>query len=248
MPNTITLYDIPGNASADVAWSPHTWRTRYVLHIKGLAYRTVWLEYPDIKQAMKGLGAQPTGTRDGAPLYTLPVIHDPATGAVVAESLQICKYLEEQYPNTHQLLPTPSRALQIAFLNTYVGECLMMPMTSLLIGNSRKQLNPRSEEYYRCIIPKILGKPEEEVARTAEEREALLKKLISAMEHLGGWKGEYPFLGGDVVSYADVLVAALLKWFALVGDKSEWGRVREAFSENWASFLEAFSNWDVIPV
>ncbi|KAI0058409.1 hypothetical protein BV25DRAFT_1830054 [Artomyces pyxidatus] len=248
MPNIITFYDIPGKASTNVAWSPNTWRTRYVLHIKGLAYRTVWLEYPDIKQAMKELGAQPTGTRDGAPLYTLPVIHDPTTGAVVAESLQICKYLDEQYPDTPRLLPTPSRALQVAFLNTYVGECLMGPTLSLVVGHSARQLNPRSEEYFRWMMTKVLGKPEEEVARTAEDREALLKKLINAMEQLGGWKGEYPFLGGDVVSYADVLVAAPLKWFALVGDESEWDRVQKAIAEKWGSFLKAFSEWEVIPM
>ncbi|KAI0058410.1 hypothetical protein BV25DRAFT_1234264 [Artomyces pyxidatus] len=246
MSNVITFYDIPGNASADVAWSPNTWRIRYALHIKGIAYRTVWLEYPDIEQAMKKLGAQPTDTRDGEPLYTLPVIHDPATGAIVADSLPITLYLDEKYPDTLQLLPPASRALQIAFINTYVGAVLMAPM-SLVLEGSAKQLNPRSEEYFRRTRAKMYGKPVAEIASAAEERDTLLKQLIDGMVQLGGWKGELPFLGGNTVSYADVVVAANLKWLAVVSDKSEWERVRGAIAGEWGVFLKAFSGWDVIP-
>ena len=28
--NKIVLYDLPGNAAADVAWSPNTWKARYI--------------------------------------------------------------------------------------------------------------------------------------------------------------------------------------------------------------------------
>ncbi|KAI0058413.1 hypothetical protein BV25DRAFT_1830063 [Artomyces pyxidatus] len=264
----ITLYDIPGTATADVAWSPNTWRTRfvqaklvelmssplrtirYVLHIKGLAYKTVWVEYPDVEPAMKKLGAQPTGIwsvpRDGEPLYTLPVIHDSATDAIVADSLQIALYLDAQYPDTPQLLPPPSRALQIALHETFVAPHLLTPTIKLLITRIARQLNPRSEEYFRQTRVPMFGMPLEDVAREQEQRKALVTELTTAMVELGKWKGEFSYLGGQDVIYADVMVAANLQWLRRVGDKAEWESVRGAITDKWGEFMEAFSKWDVI--
>jgi hypothetical protein len=54
---------------------------RYSLNYKGIPYKTVWLEYEEIEPFSKRLGALPTSNKpDGRPHYTLPMIHDPATG------------------------------------------------------------------------------------------------------------------------------------------------------------------------
>ncbi|KAI0058411.1 hypothetical protein BV25DRAFT_1830058 [Artomyces pyxidatus] len=246
MSDAITLYDIPGSATPDVAWSSNVWRTRYVLHIKGLAYKTIWVEYPDIAPTLKGLDADPTGTRDGAPLYTLPVIHDPTTGALVSDSLQIALYLDAQYPDTPQLLKAPTRALQIAFLHTFVLPRLREPPVPLVINSSANQLSPSSEEWFRRSRVAMFGRPLEEIAREPGEREVLLKRLIDAMLDLGSWKGDSPFLGGEEVNYADVMVAGMLQWLRRVGDKAEWEKVRDAIASQWAVFMETFAKWDVI--
>ncbi|KAH7906584.1 hypothetical protein BJ138DRAFT_1162296 [Hygrophoropsis aurantiaca] len=113
----ITLYDIPCNVP-DHPWSPNTMKTRYTLNYKSIPFTTTWAEYPDIEPTMRALGAQPTaGNVSGptaakdirrptpTPLYTLPVIHDHYTGAIVSDSLAIAEYLERTYPNRTTIFP-----------------------------------------------------------------------------------------------------------------------------------------------
>ncbi|KZP02399.1 hypothetical protein FIBSPDRAFT_808778, partial [Athelia psychrophila] len=69
MAHIITLYDIPSRNSSK-AWSPNLWKARLALNIKGLPYRTVWVEYPDIEQLCKKIGAAKTNS--AAAPYTLP--------------------------------------------------------------------------------------------------------------------------------------------------------------------------------
>jgi hypothetical protein len=76
------------------------------LNYKGLAYKTEWIEYPDIADLCKKIGAEPTMIRkDGRPYYSLPVIQDPKTGAVISDSARIAEYLDETYPDTPKVFP-----------------------------------------------------------------------------------------------------------------------------------------------
>ncbi|KAI0055991.1 hypothetical protein BV25DRAFT_1659240 [Artomyces pyxidatus] len=95
----------------------------------------------------------------------------------------------------------------------------------------------------RCMVNRL---QDSERGRRAPR---LAEKLIDGMMHLGGWKGELPFLGGNNVKYADVVVAAKLKWSEVVINKSQWDRVRGAIAGVWGGgpFLEASSSWNVIP-
>lgn len=106
------------------------------MNYKGLSYKTVWVEYPDIGKAWsdpprlftggtdtdpaartaalaKKIGAKPTATVDGEPLYTVPIIHDPNTGSVVADSFYIAQYLDKQYPGQPTLIPQDTDAFQV---------------------------------------------------------------------------------------------------------------------------------------
>ncbi|RDB26472.1 Glutathione S-transferase-like protein ustS [Hypsizygus marmoreus] len=99
MSNVITFYDIPSTLPGK-AWSANTWKTRYSLNFKGLPYKTVWVEYPDIAELSKKLGIAPTNEGPNGPNYTLPAIYDPTTGTALAESIAIAEYLDKTYPDT----------------------------------------------------------------------------------------------------------------------------------------------------
>jgi glutathione S-transferase len=89
---------------------------RFALNIKGVSYTTVFVEWPDIEAELKTAGVPPNGTRDtGAPLYTLPAIVDPNTGAKIADSQKIAEYLDKQYPaaGVPVFFPPGSRTLQV---------------------------------------------------------------------------------------------------------------------------------------
>jgi len=104
---------------------------RYCLGFKGLPYQTVWIEYPNISDKLKILGAAPGGTLpDGNSFYTLPAIEDPnrldkdGKPTVVADSFAIATYLDEKYPNTKPLIPKGTEVLQAVFEEYFVKNIL----------------------------------------------------------------------------------------------------------------------------
>ncbi|KAK0457980.1 uncharacterized protein EV420DRAFT_1620839 [Desarmillaria tabescens] len=113
----ITFYDIPTKA-ADSPGTMITWRTRYCLNLKNLPYKTVYIEVPDIEALAKKIGAAPTDMwPDGVtPKYTVPIIQDHSTGAVISNSPAIAVYLDKTYLSIGPvLIPAGTMALQLAF-------------------------------------------------------------------------------------------------------------------------------------
>jgi hypothetical protein len=128
--------------------SPH--RTdpllRYSLNYKGLSYRTEWIEFPDIEAHCKAIGASATSTNiDGSPFYTLPVIKDLSTGAVVSESAAIAKYLDDTYPSTPALFVDSESISQLAFIRAH-GDATKELWDFAL---PRIKLHPVSDAYLR---------------------------------------------------------------------------------------------------
>ncbi|KIM41199.1 hypothetical protein M413DRAFT_72542, partial [Hebeloma cylindrosporum] len=112
---TVIFYDIPFIAPGK-AWSPNTWKIRYCLHYKGTAHRTEWVEFPDIAPLCNELVIPPTGmNRDGIQRFTLPAIHDPATGLYLADSMLIAEYLDKRYPDKPRMFPENTMGLYMVF-------------------------------------------------------------------------------------------------------------------------------------
>ena len=87
-------------------------RSSLALNIKGLPYRTEWVEYPDIAPLIKSFGLPPN---PNAPTpYTLPTIYDPRTKRAIMDSMEIAKYLDDEYPETPAVLPKEVRAYQVS--------------------------------------------------------------------------------------------------------------------------------------
>ena len=59
---------------------------RFILSYKNLPFDTVWVEGPDIAPTLKQIGASPNKRSDGSEWYTVPVLDDPNTGAIVTNS------------------------------------------------------------------------------------------------------------------------------------------------------------------
>ncbi|KAL0961286.1 hypothetical protein HGRIS_006246 [Hohenbuehelia grisea] len=68
--SVITLYDLATTLKPDQAWSGNTLRARFALNYKGLPFKTVYVEFPDIEKVCKKIGAAPTSLKpNGDPLY-----------------------------------------------------------------------------------------------------------------------------------------------------------------------------------
>ncbi|KAG6328929.1 hypothetical protein ID866_10160 [Astraeus odoratus] len=93
----LVLYDIPSKVQS-VYWSSNTLRSRLTLSCKGLPFKAEWVEYHDIAARMKKMGEAPSKRLDGSGLYTLPVLRDANTDAVITDSWEIAEYRERPYP------------------------------------------------------------------------------------------------------------------------------------------------------
>jgi len=247
MADIITLYDIP-NTNPSKAWSPNLWKARFALNIKGLPYRTVWVEYPDIEPLCKKIGAAKTNSLSAA--YTLPVIHDPAHNAVVSDSIEIARYLDKTYPDTIPLFPRGSQALQAAFQSAHEST-VAQAMYLIMLPLSCAQLNPASEAYFRRTREAIFGMKMEEFSPLGPTRDLHWKTLSAGHQVMAGWlaKNEQgPFVMGDQISYADATIAAYLIWMRTVfgSESAEWKDVLTWQDGKWAAYLEEFKRFEQV--
>ncbi|KAI0712270.1 hypothetical protein C8Q76DRAFT_797141 [Earliella scabrosa] len=257
MPEPIIFYDIPGHAK-DKAWSPNTWKTRFCLNMKGIPYKTVWVEYPDIATLCKKIGATPTGTRRaGEFLYTLPVIYDPNTKSVVSDSGAIARYLDRTYPDAPTLIPAEADALTAA-----LGAALWTvfnpdeDLGAIIVPAAFAQLRERSRPYFRETREKWAGGKLEELAPAGSEKRAKcwetirkgMNKIATAWLEADG-KEKLFFMGDRVgITYADITIAGFLMWFkeTLGEDSEEWKAMMTWDDGRWAKFMRAFKKYEVV--
>lgn len=224
---------------------------RFVLNIKGLPYKTVWVEYPDIKALCEKIGATPTNSASAQ--YTLPNIHDPSTNTTISDSLSIARYLDDTYPSTIPMFPLGSHALQDAF--QYAVMSTVLPkLNMIMMPVACAALNPRSQEYFRRTreSPTRFGKRLEDLSPVGAQRDADWKGVREGYGHVDGWmkknRNGTKYVMGDSISYADVTIASLLVFLRLLwGEQSEeWGQVRTWQEGRWAEMSDEFKRYEQI--
>ena len=187
----VILYDIPSKEPRR-CWSYNPWRSslhpvpliateslrnadqsviaRLILNLKGIPYKTVWLEYPDIAPTLKSLGVPPSEPPDTP--YTSPTIC--ISGKYVMDSPKIADALEKEYPS-------PSLHLDSAILkkvDELFPQCLMTLVPVFMPRVPRAMLSPASAEYF---------------SRTTAERFGMdLSQLEKEKGGDSGWKAAEP--------------------------------------------------------
>lgn len=224
--------------------------TRYALSVKGIPFKTEFVEYPDIELVSKKIGAKPTGTKpDGTPLYTLPIIYDPNTKTVVEDSLNIARYLDKTYPSTPSLFPNNTHVLQNAFLDASRNPAMKQLFTVVILA-TWKNLNPVSAEYFRRTREIIFSKALEDFVPAGEEGEKRWKEVEEGYDKIASWfsasENDGPYVLGDTVSYADIELASRTIWAKIVlGEDSEgWARIKQWNGGRWAQHLKALEKYE----
>ncbi|EIW58149.1 uncharacterized protein TRAVEDRAFT_124779 [Trametes versicolor FP-101664 SS1] len=252
MPAPIIFYDIPSKDLVPKAWSPNTWKTRYTLNVKGIPYKTIWVEYPDIEAAMHKIGALPTSRRpDGTPLYTLPAIYDPNTETVLSESAAIARHLDKTYPDTPRLIPAGTDALHAAF--HYAIHSVVDPdRRPLFVPAVPEHLLPRSQAYFHTTREVLFGGSLRDVAPPGPKREKHWVGLRKAFGTVAQWFQadgiDKPFLLGDNIGFADITLASFLVSTRIVfGENSEeWKNIMTWDNGRWARYMDAFSKYEEV--
>ncbi|KAI0927060.1 hypothetical protein AcV5_007698 [Taiwanofungus camphoratus] len=247
----IIFYDIPSNSVKNKAWSPNTWKTRFALNYKGLPYKTVWVEYPDIAGLCKEIGAAPTDTyEDGSPAYTLPAIYDPSTKMGVAESGIIARYLDKTYPNTPVLIPEGSDAFHAAFQEAFLLT-IQRKMLPIMLLATTDQLNSPSAAYFRRTREATYGKMEE-LSPAGPVRDGQWEELRAGFTKVAEWMSmdgkDKPFFMGDTICHADLSIAGWLMWMKRVlgSGGPEWAAVKTWNEGKWAAFMDFFETYEIV--
>ncbi|KIK53439.1 hypothetical protein GYMLUDRAFT_49327 [Collybiopsis luxurians FD-317 M1] len=244
---TITLYDFPGKREEHTAWNPNVLKVRYSLAYKNLPYELVLVEYPDIEEKMKQLGASPTSTKaDGSPLYTLPVIHDSATEAVVSDSFSIAQYLDDKYPSP-PLFPNGTHAFHATFYDLFSTR-IIEPIIQFFVPNIPSVLNPPSEEYFRRTRKEAYGMELERVLPGPERGEKEWQKVEESFGTLskGMRKSDVLIMGGETPCFADFTVAGWLRSFKVVfGEQSkEWKDILRWHDGRWERLMKELEKYE----
>ncbi|EGN93796.1 hypothetical protein SERLA73DRAFT_188903 [Serpula lacrymans var. lacrymans S7.3] len=236
----INLYDIPCKIQ-ETSWSPNTAKARYCLRYKGLPFKTTWVEYPDIEAQLRGIGARPTGiNKDGSGLYTLPVIEDPSTRAVISDSFAIAEYLDENYPSAAALFPGDTKALIKAFDSASMN--LISFTTKMMSVKASGILNPVSAMHYVRTREHRHGLKWKDFLPAGQERREIWNDLETSFGVLDHWyaKSTGKWILGDTVSYADILTASRINWFRVLLEQEQWTEMSSWHGGRWKAILEEF--------
>lgn len=223
---------------------------RFCLNYKGIPYKTEWVEYPDIEAHCTKLGIAPTSKKaDGSPAYTLPAIHDTATGIYLSDSFPIAEYLEKTYPDKPSLFPGHSHGLQALFDGAFVDAALT-PAFQFILPATCPTLNSRSEEYFRRTREQTFGKALEDVVPKGEEGVAQWAKFKDGLGKVDTWyaKSGGVFLMGGSISWADLDIAAWLIWMKIVwGEEStQWKDIASWQGGRWKNLLGNLKQYQTV--
>ena len=207
-----------------------------MLGYKGLPFEVEWVEFPDIAPRMKELGAAPGKTPSGTEQYTLPVLRDPNTGAIITDSWEIAVYLDNTYPEK-PVFPEGTKGLISAFATMFSDQ--IRPAIKFPLVRVAEVLNERSAEYFLTTRQIHFNQKIEEWSPEGPEREkhwSIFEKALATGKAVYD-KTEGKWLMGNTFSYADILTASGLFWFKRVLRDDEWKRIAAWHDGHWERLL-----------
>ncbi|KAG8673006.1 hypothetical protein FPOAC2_06429 [Fusarium poae] len=246
--NKITFYDIAPRPPVEKnAYAPNPWKARFALNFKGVSYSTTWVALPDIAKTRTSLNV-PAGRKfaDGKDFHTLPVIQDPTTGALLGDSFDIALYLNKTYSGGGDLFPP--QKLDFDFEHPYIliplSECNNTEFSDyakfnmnidaaftahLQLGVQGMPFDPATEEETKAEFVRRAGVSGwDDFVLSAEARAKILEsleKMLGDLAVLFSRDTNGPFLLGQQVSYADIIVGAWLRMMHVTFPEDEWEQV-----------------------
>jgi len=180
---------------------------------------------------MKGIGASPTdGDR-----YTVPVIKDPNTGAVVADSLAIAEYLDKTYPEK-QIIPRGANALITTFEPTYCSVAYRKA-AKYMLTKTLEILNDSSRENFIRTRLEMFGETRwEAMEENAQQQWEDWKK---GLDEVDKWyqKSGGKWIMGDTFSFADMVVACRTIWWNAILDEEQLQELHSWNGGRWVRVL-----------
>ncbi|KAK0430511.1 hypothetical protein EV421DRAFT_1721502, partial [Armillaria borealis] len=231
------------------AWSPNTWKVRYALNFKGIPYCTEWVEYPDIEGLYKAFGIPASATKKDrvTPYYTLPLLRDPSTGAIISESAAIVEYLDATYPDTPRVIPPRTRVLHTAFVAAFESQLKAIgPFTKPGVSAI---LSPRSEAFFRKTREESVGVTVGDILPPGEHRASQLAVVKDDLGKVDKWMTEgHTFVMGETPTFADFTMSAWLFFLriCLGEDSPKWKELSSWHDGRWGKLVKNFEKYEAV--
>ncbi|KAI8059355.1 hypothetical protein BC940DRAFT_178924 [Gongronella butleri] len=199
----VTFYDLRIN-EINTSNSPFTVRTRICLNIKDIPYETKWLTYFDVHKQIPAITKS-----DQRP--TVPVIVDGIHGdKVVADSFDIARYLDEAFPDTPKLFDPAHEGL-LRFFEKYVFWNVIVHMYKINILQIHASFpNQEIKDWYRENREGMFHLTLEQFAGNEADNVAIIKAQMTVLDDS---LKHTPYITGQQVGYADVMMAAAFTIF-----------------------------------
>ncbi|PPQ75177.1 hypothetical protein CVT24_010139 [Panaeolus cyanescens] len=250
--SNITFYDIALRPPLEkYCCSPNPWKTRYALNFKNLDYTTQWVPLPDVAKVRKSLNLPACRKfADGTDFYTLPIVQDASTGALVGDSFDIAVYLQKTYPDSGAGDLFPPQNLDYVLAQEFQ---ILVPLTDarespypdyakfnvnvdaaftahVVLGVQNFPFNPATEEADKAEFCRRAGRARfedfEVAGEVREQIKASFKNTLGGLAELFQRDASGPFLLGTKPSYADLIVGAWLRNMYVTLPESEWAELR----------------------
>lgn len=180
---------------------------------------------------MKAIGASPT-TGD---MYTLPVIEDRNTGAIISDSLAIAEYLDKTYPQK-QIIPHGANILMRMFEPTYCSVAYGKAVKYILARTLTIQ-NESSREYFISTRLAMVGESRWEAMR--EKSQEQWEDWKKGLDEIDKWyqKSGGKWVMGDTFSFADMVVACRTIWWNAILDEEQRREFHSLNGGRWVQVL-----------
>ncbi|KAG2178861.1 hypothetical protein INT43_001707 [Umbelopsis isabellina] len=194
----ITLYDLKRTRRPEdrESWSCNTWKTRILLNIKGLDYKTNYLHFLEISDVITKLDPD-------CSMPTVPTITD-ENGKVIRDSAAIARYIEDQHPE-----PTVFRGGDTVhfFFDNWALKNLADPIYHIILLKMYSELDDEAQAYFRESREKWFKMTLEEYAG---DREQHIKTVNDQLTLVAKTLNKNDYMMGDQVGYADIALASVL--------------------------------------
>lgn len=237
--NKIRFFDIASGPPTRT-YAPNPWKTRYALNVKSVPYQTEWVDLPDVKKTRLAHGVAPVRKLpDESDFYTLPMIHDGATDTYVGDSFDIAVYLDKQYPDSGLRLFPPGSIGVHRVVNAHVDALFTR---NILVACAGLPFNPKTAEISREEFVRRAGLScWDDFVIQGEAREKMIQGFKAELEDFAKLYcfDSGPFLEGETLSYADIIVGG---WLGMLKESMpEWDQVCEWQGGRWKRLHEALA-------
>ncbi|RFC66210.1 glutathione S-transferase family protein [Fulvimarina endophytica] len=195
---SITLYELVGSDETR-PFSPHCWKVRMALELKGLSYECEPVRFTEIPTVADGSAR------------TLPVLRDGSR--LIVDSFKIAEHLEEAYPERPTLFGDGAGRAYARFIEKWVLMELHPLITRIAVREIHDLLDLPDQNYFRRTREMRLGATLEDVTRSRDEARP---KFASALQPVRAVLDEQPFLGGAEPRFVDFILFGALQWVRLV--------------------------------